>query len=64
MIVRNRIEKVAEKDGSDQKAKTGSYKINESWRCNLPHGLSFSGLLLVTRENLHMAESLPICTLK
>ena len=34
MIVRNRIEKVAEMDESDQKAKTGSYKINESWRCN------------------------------
>ena len=37
VIVRNRIEKVVEVDEGDQKAKTGSYKINESWRCNLQH---------------------------
>ena len=63
-IVRNRIAKVAEMDESDQKAKTGSDKINESWRCNLQQAVSFSGLLLVTREILHMAESPPGCALK
>ena len=59
VIVRNRIAKGAEMDESDQKAKNGSDKI-----CNLQRALSFSGLLLVTREILHTAESPPGCALK